>query len=46
MSDALATDHEENHEGPIKTPKQLIVTVVAAFVVPVIICIMLASFVD
>jgi len=28
---------EESHEGPIKTPKQLIVTVILAFIVPVII---------
>ncbi|MBC7204154.1 MAG: cytochrome c5 family protein, partial [Pusillimonas sp.] len=31
-------DHtEETHEGPIKTPKQLIVTVILAFIVPVLI---------
>lgn len=33
------------HEGPIKTPKQLIWTVILAFVVPVIIIILLANFV-
>ena len=38
-------DHEAPHEGPIKTPKQLIVTLVLAFVVPVIAIIMLANFV-
>lgn len=43
MSDA--PQHEENHEGPIKTPKQLVVTVVASFVVPIIIIIMMANFV-
>lgn len=33
------------HEGPIKTPKQLIWTVLAAFVLPVIIIILLVNFV-
>lgn len=46
MSDAQHTEHEANHEGPIRTPKQLIVAVVASFVVPVIVIIMLAKFVD
>jgi len=43
MSDAA---HEENHEGPIKTPKQLITAVVASFVVPIVAIIMLANFVN
>ncbi len=43
MSDAQHT--EDNHEGPIKTPKQLVWTVVASFVVPIIIIIMMANFV-
>jgi cytochrome c5 len=43
MSDAA---HEENHEGPIKTPKQLIAAVVASFVVPIVAIIMLANFVN
>jgi cytochrome c5 len=38
-------DAHDVHEGPIKTPKQLIWTVVASFVVPVIIIIMLTQFV-
>lgn len=48
MSDAAHAqpDEHEVHEGPIKTPKQLIAAVVAAFVVPVIIIIMLTNFVD
>lgn len=45
MSDAQHTEHEV-HEGPIKTPKQLITAVVAAFVVPVVVIIMLTNFVD
>ncbi len=48
MSDAQhnnQADHEV-HEGPIKTPKQLIAAVVASFVVPVVAIIMLANFVD
>lgn len=44
MSDA-SHSHEENHEGPIKTPKQLIVTVLLSFVVPVIAIVLLASYV-
>ncbi len=41
------TDHADvdAHEGPIKTPKQLIWTVLAAFVLPVIIIILLVNFV-
>ena len=46
MSDAQHTEHEANHEGPIRTPKQLIVAVVASFVVPIVVIIMLAKFVD
>lgn len=42
-----AADHAGDgaHEGPIKTPKQLIWTVLAAFVLPVIIIILLVNFV-
>jgi cytochrome c5 len=43
MSDAHS-EHEA-HEGPIKTPKQLIVTIVASFVIPVVVIIMLTNFV-
>ena len=46
MSDAQHTEHEANHEGPIRTPKQLIVAVVASFVVPIVVIIMLANYVD
>jgi hypothetical protein len=46
MSDAQHTEHEANHEGPIRTPKQLVGAVVASFVVPIAIIIMLANFVD
>lgn len=45
MSDASHSHDEENHEGPIKTPKQLIVTVLLSFVVPVIAIVLLASYV-
>ena len=40
-----AQAHDAPHEGPIKTPKQLIVAVIFAFVAPVIIIILLANFV-
>lgn len=38
-------DHEPNHEGPIRTPKQLIIAVIFAFVVPIGIIVLLASYV-
>ncbi len=38
-------DHDSPHEGPIKTPKQLITAVVFAFVVPIIAIILLVTFV-
>ena len=38
--------HETPHEGPIKTPKQLIWTVIASFVVPIAIIVLLINFVD
>jgi cytochrome c5 len=34
------------HEGPIKTPKQLIVAVVASFLVPIVAIILLVNYVD
>jgi cytochrome c5 len=47
MSDAPhhAAEHasDEAHEGPIKTPKQLVWTVVLSFVVPVIVIILLVN---
>ncbi|MBV8605832.1 MAG: cytochrome c5 family protein [Pelomonas sp.] len=36
----------ETHEGPIKTPKQLVLAVVFAFVVPIAVIIMLATSVS
>jgi cytochrome c5 len=44
MSDAHA-DHDLPHEGPIKTPKQLLWAVVASFVVPIVAIILLVNFV-
>ena len=38
--------HVANHEGPIKTPRQLVAAVVASFVIPIVAIIMLANFVD
>lgn len=38
-------DHEEAHEGPIKTPKQLAWAVFFAFIVPIIVIVMLANYV-
>ena len=38
--------HDLPHEGPIKTPKQLIVTVVASFLVPITVIVLLINYVD
>lgn len=45
MSDSHPDAGHEAHEGPIKTPKQLIWTVVASFVVPILIIILLVNYV-
>ncbi|MBC7717425.1 MAG: cytochrome c5 family protein [Pseudorhodobacter sp.] len=46
MSDPHSTDdHDGPHEGPIKTPKQLIVAVLFSFVVPIIGIILLVIYV-
>ena len=37
---------DEAHEGPIKTPRQLIATVVASFLVPIVAIVLLVNFVD
>ena len=41
-----APDAQDSHEGPIKTPKQLAVAVLASFVVPIIVIILLANYVN
>ena len=51
MSDAQLSEHEsqdsqDSHEGPIKTPQQLVAAVVASFLVPIVVIIMLANFVN
>lgn len=43
MSDVHNEHHE--HQSPIKTPKQLIAVVIAAFLVPILVIILLVSFV-
>ncbi|QBY54665.1 c-type cytochrome [Cupriavidus oxalaticus] len=43
MSDVHNEHHE--HESPIKTPKQLIAVVVAAFLVPILVIVLLVNFV-
>ena len=45
MSDASHSHEEEAHEGPVKTPKQLIVTVIFSFAIPIFVCVMLATYV-
>ena len=44
MSDPHA-DHDLPHEGPIKTPTQLIWAVLASFVVPIVVILMLVNYV-
>jgi cytochrome c5 len=44
MSDATQPE-AESHEGPIRTPKQLVASVLAAFLVPIVIIVMLINFV-
>ena len=46
MSDAHPDHSDAPHEGPIKTPKQLIVAVVLAFLVPIIVIVLLVSYVS
>ena len=38
--------HVANHEGPIKTPKQLVVAVLASFIIPIIGIVLLVNYVD
>ena len=38
-------EHDSSHEGPIKTPKQLVAAIFFAFVVPIIVIVMLATYV-
>ena len=38
-------DQDAAHEGPIKTPKQLIWTVIASFVVPIAVIVLLVNYV-
>jgi hypothetical protein len=46
MSDAPSQTHDDGpHEGPIKTPKQLILAVFYAFVIPIAIIVLLVNYV-
>ena len=38
--------HDAPHEGPIKTPKQLVVAVLASFIIPIIVIVLLVNYVD
>jgi cytochrome c5 len=48
MSDSHQDEqaHDLPHEGPIKTPKQLIAAIVASFLVPIVVIILLVNYVD
>jgi cytochrome c5 len=39
------TEHDSGHETPIKTPKQLIVVIALAFLVPIVIIVLLSQFI-
>ena len=39
-------EHDSPHEGPIKTPKQVIVAVFFSFLVPIVVIVLLASYVS
>jgi cytochrome c5 len=39
------TDHDGPHEGPIKTPKQLIWAVALSFIVPILVIVLLVNYV-
>jgi mono/diheme cytochrome c family protein len=52
MSDPHSHDHDATahpadlpHEGPIKTPKQLVLAVIFAFLVPIVAIVLLVNFV-
>jgi cytochrome c5 len=45
MSDSHDHTGHDAHEGPIKTPKQLIWTITLSFIVPVVLIILLVNFV-
>jgi cytochrome c5 len=45
MSSAHQDDHDLPHEGPIKTPKQLIWAVALSFIVPILAIILLVNYV-
>lgn len=42
---SASQEHDTSHEGPIKTPSQLIWTVVASFVVPIAVIVLLVNYV-
>lgn len=44
-SDGHQPDPHDDHDSPIRTPKQLITVIIASFVLPVLIIIMLVNFV-
>lgn len=41
----MSNDAHDSHEGPIKTPKQLVTVVVLSFVVPIVVIILLINYV-
>ena len=40
------SDSHDDHDSPIRTPKQLVAVIVASFVIPVVVIILLVNFVD
>lgn len=42
----MSQDAQQGHEGPIQTPKQLVLTVVASFAIPILIIVLLIAYVS
>lgn len=45
-SNAAHDSAHEVHEGPVRTPQQLVAAVIASFVVPIVVIILLVNYVD
>lgn len=41
----MSQDHHSHDDGPIKTPKQLIITILLAFVLPILLIVLLVNYV-
>ena len=46
QTDHAHVDHDGPHEGPIKTPKQLVLAVLFAFFIPILVIVLLVEYVN